>query len=133
MDNYEGWTIELPKTAAAWEEGRMDDLGAELDDDLAGEMLEFVDEACESGGWPEDDEVTVHTVVISGNVMTVQVTVDFTELIASGCMDLPNSERRVARFVVTLEREDTTALVEYSPSDPNTWDQADRNSAGDGN
>ena len=126
------WTVHLPKTAAAWEEGRTEDLEWTLDDDLAGNLSEFLDNSCESGGWPEDDDVVVDRVNVSGSLLTADVTVHFTEVVPSSCKDMPYHQKRDAHFVVTLKLGSSTVLVNYSTADPTQWDLLDRNSAADG-
>lgn len=126
------WLVDLPKTAAAWEEGRHDDIESALDDDLSGHVSDFLDDACESGGWPEDEQVEVGEVQITRKRVTAEVTVYFNETIASGCKDINHQEDREARLVITLNRGESNATVERSASDPSEWDLQDRNSAADG-
>jgi hypothetical protein len=130
--DQDNWFVDLPKTVAAWEEGRREDIESALDDDLSGQVSDFLDDACQSGGWPEDEQVEVGEIKITRNRLTADVTVYFNEIIPSSCKDISNHEDREARLVITLMRGEANARVERSAADPNQWDLQDRNSAADG-
>ena len=129
----EDWTVALRKTAAAWKSGDMADVDWALDDELSGSALQRLESACDSGGWPDDEQIVIENVSVSDDALTADVTVYFTEVIASSCKDMPNRVDREARLVVTLRRGESIGRIEYSDADPSQWDLIDRNSAADGN
>ncbi|HYN81818.1 MAG TPA: hypothetical protein VES88_09985 [Gemmatimonadaceae bacterium] len=126
------WSVELPKTAAAWGKGNSAALESVLEEELTAQADDLLEDACELGGWPEDEQVEVSDVVLNGNLMNATVTVYFTEVIPSSCKDLSHRERREHRIVIAMRRGDPTGTVAHSASDPNQWDLIDRNSAADG-
>lgn len=132
MEHYQNWIVALPKTAAAWEAGEIDAIEGVLENELDGKLLDFVDDSCESGGWPTNHQVAVERSDISGDILTAEVSVCFTEEIPSACKDLPYHEIRDAQLVIRLERGTTTGTVQYSTTDRSTWDLIDYNSAADG-
>jgi hypothetical protein len=79
MEMEREWTVELPKTAAAWNAGRTEEIEESLYDDLEGNVSEFLNESCDSGGWPEDEQITVYEPRFEGSQLRCEITVDFTE------------------------------------------------------
>ena len=125
------WRVELPRTAAAWKRGdEEDDLRDVLDDELCKQGAELVgDDACESGGWPEDEQVELTEVTVTKKTLIANVTVHFSEMIQTGCADIRNDENRVAHVVVTLDRGNDFGDVEYAPK-PEFDDDRDRKTFG---
>lgn len=126
------WSVMLPLTAAAWEAGKTDDLERAVEEDLTHQIDDLADDGCQSGGWPEDVMAEADGVTISRSELRVDVTIYFTEVIASGCQDMPHRVRRDIRLRMSLRPGETVGRVEHSISDPAQWDLIDRNSAADG-
>lgn len=124
--------IDLPKTAAAWEEGRLAELEEALGHDISPKLFELVEDACRSGGAPDDEQYYIDDIQITADRLTADVTVTFTEQIPSGCSDMPHEVDREHRVVITLDAGESTGVVQASDSEPNQWDLIDRNSAADG-
>lgn len=128
-------TVDLPRTFQVWAAGDdKDDLQEALDYDLSGNLSDYLESACESGGWPEDDQVEVGEVTLDGAQLTARVTVYFTEVIASGCRDMPHHERQQTRLIVKADRGSKgQGLIERDyESDRSQWPVEDLNSANDG-
>ena len=127
------WTVDLPRTAAAWRSGARSSVEAVLLDELVCQASDLVDDACsDSGGWPEDEQVDLEAVEITDHRLTAAVTVHFVESIPSSCKDMPYHESRERRLILVMERGNEFASVALSDSDADGWEVADRNSAADG-
>jgi hypothetical protein len=125
--------VDLPLTAAAWEEGsEIDDLERALEEDLEPLLSDLAESACESGGWPEDETVEASVVSVDDGEIRAEVTIYFTEVIASSCKDMPHHEKRDSRRRIVLRAGELVGYAEYSLSDTSQWDLRDRNSAADG-
>ena len=124
--------VDLPRTAAAWRQGRFEDLNAILDDEVADRLFELTDGmVMDGGGWPDDAMAEVESVDIAGDSLTAKITIDYSEMIPSACADQPYSEHRRQALILTMDRGDNSAVV-TSPEDEDDWTVADWNSAGDG-
>lgn len=128
----DGQSIDLPKTALAWRQGLTAELECALEDELADSIFSFLDASCQSGGWPDNEQLEIERIDTDANALTAYMTVYFNELVASGCPELPHPHDREARLIVTLVSGDTRACVEFAENDSSIWDIADRNSAADG-
>jgi len=125
-------TLKLPKTTVALANGDIEDIATTLADELTPQAADLVNEACDSGGAPDDEQIGIDSLKIGDDALIAHVTIYFTELVPSSCEEHPHRERRQHRLVVTLPRGDSTGIVGDSSSDPNQWDLIDRNSAADG-
>jgi hypothetical protein len=128
----EDWSIDLPRTAAEWSDDPEGDLDTVLENELIDMRSDLAEGGCESGGMPDDEQVSVSELEIDGQHLTASVTVDFTEVVPSGCPELPHRERRERRLVLRLARGSSVGALELSSSDPQGWSIQDRNSAADG-
>jgi hypothetical protein len=135
MDRTDDNTIDLPRTFAAWAASDdKDDLQEALDHDLSGNVSDYLDDACESGGWPEDDQVEIDDITLDGDRLSARITVHFTEVIPSSCKDMPYHESQQTRLIVTAKRGGNgRGIIERDyESDRSQWSREDLNSANDG-
>jgi len=127
------WAPNLPRTAAKWREGRIEEIEEALCDDLTVYAAELAGEACaNSGGWSDDEEVTILKLHVHEDQLDANLRINFVELRPSGCSDSPHRDQRAVEFLLTMQRDEDWGVVSHSPSNPEQWDLEDRNSAFDG-
>lgn len=121
--------LELPRTARA---AAGDDAAAvehELESELSEHVFDLVDESwCESGGWPDDEEVQIDDCQVRDGAVAATIIVLFSEMVPSACKDSPYSESRQRTLRLSLPKGATVALLEADGG----GDLTDRNSAADG-
>jgi hypothetical protein len=130
---HDEWLVNLPRTRALWRAGDTEDIEDMLLEELTEQVSELMGESgTYSGGWPEDEQVEVLEVKVNEQHMEAKVRISFTEVIPSGCKDMPHCNSREVELLLTVDRDDDRASVDYSAGDPEGWETGERNSAADG-
>jgi hypothetical protein len=125
--------IELPQTSAALESEDEEDIGQLLEDELEEHAAVLVNsDWLHSGGWPDEEQVSVVKVIVNDQGLVATLRVQFVELVASACYDSPNRLRGEGTVQLRLAKGSSTGVVGGGASGSDTLDLWERNSAADG-
>jgi hypothetical protein len=122
--------VKLPHTFAELRSGNADRLEWVLDGELADLVNELIDDDPDGQGGGIDDaavEVQAIRTTPAGAVATLLFT--YTQLIPSGCRDMPHTEPGSYSMHLTLRHGETEADLDSPQAD---WDTTDFNSSADG-
>jgi hypothetical protein len=109
--------IELPQTSAALESEDEEDLGQLLEDELEEHAAALVNNYwLQSGGWPDQGQVSVVKVIVNDQGPVATLRVQFVELVASACHDSPHRLRGEGTVQLRLARSSRTGVVRHGAS-----------------
>lgn len=101
--------MRLPRSIASFGSAAFESV---LRDEIGGDEAGFPLEAfCSSGGYPKLDDVTVDSVVATGDELRVRLTVFFSETVPASCAGSPGVAARVAVVSIGIDRRTGEARV----------------------